>query len=285
MKRSLAWGAKIALQFGLVVLPLVVLLGAQAVLDHQRSTVLTTTFPNHVTANAARKNYKQFVDGMVDALDTGKLSAAALKALQTSQGHVQAVAGGGDAQAAAIGADLAAIAQAVGTEGKVDALLPLRERIGKSNEALQKLDERFEHEMTAVIADARQGARTQLMVVATVAGVSLLLSLVFVRNLIARLTKPLHKAIGIAQAISQGDLTLAREVPGNDETAQLLNALKAMSDALADSVPGGVQRPRSALCHRGPVPAAGRLPLLCLLPGDPGRPQRGQAPSGGHDRG
>jgi methyl-accepting chemotaxis protein len=236
MKRNLAWGAKIALQFSLVVLPLVILLGTQAVLDHQRSSVLANTFPSHVTANAARKNYKLFVDGMVDALDTGKLSAAAIKALQASQGHVQTVASTGDPQATAIGGDLAAIALAVGNEGKVDALLPLRERIGKTNEALQQLDERFEHAMTDVIAEARQSARTQVMAVAAVAGVSLLLSLVFVRNLIARLTKPLHKAIGIAQAISLGDLTLARNVPGHDETAQLLNALKAMSDALADSV-------------------------------------------------
>jgi len=242
MKVQMSWGPKIALQFAVIVLPLLLLLSSLTLGDRQRAAELATAFPQHMAANAARKHYKVFVDGMVDAVDTGQLSATALKALQTSQqhlGHVSPSLAGPGVQALA--SDMAQFASALSASARLETLLPLRERIGQVNDGLQKLDEQFEREMVRTIEDSQTSARNQTHLTVIVACLSVLLSLFFVRNQIVRLTSPLRKAIGVARAISDGDLTQAHRVPGTDETAQLLNALKDMADALCQSV-GEVQR-------------------------------------------
>jgi len=81
MRLSLGWGPKITAQFTVVVLPLVALLLVQAVMDLQRSRKLASAFPLHLSANAARKDYKAFIDGVAEAVDSGTLSKRALEEL------------------------------------------------------------------------------------------------------------------------------------------------------------------------------------------------------------
>src|SRR2546426_1062150 len=92
MNFRLGWGPKIALQFATVMLPLAVLLFVQAWLDLRRSDRLAEAFPLHLHANAARKSYKQFVDGVTDAVDSGKLSAKAVEALHKSADSLHQIA-------------------------------------------------------------------------------------------------------------------------------------------------------------------------------------------------
>ncbi|KRC24838.1 methyl-accepting chemotaxis protein [Acidovorax sp. Root217] len=49
-------------------------------------------------------------------------------------------------------------------------------------------------------------------------------------------TQPLGNAVRVSQAVASGDLTVATEVRGKDEIAQLLNALLAMQDSLSNVV-------------------------------------------------
>src|SRR5690606_8032614 len=50
------------------------------------------------------------------------------------------------------------------------------------------------------------------------------------------ITRPVGEAVRIAQAVAAGDLTTRIEITGRDELAQLLTALKAMSDSLVKVV-------------------------------------------------
>src|SRR5882762_1623786 len=92
MNFRLGWGPKIALQFATVMLPLAVLLFVQAWLDFRRSDRLAEAFPLHLHANAALKSYKQFVDGVTDAVDSGKLPAHAIEALHESAESLHQIA-------------------------------------------------------------------------------------------------------------------------------------------------------------------------------------------------
>lgn len=49
-------------------------------------------------------------------------------------------------------------------------------------------------------------------------------------------TRPISQAVGIAQTIADGNLSLPIDVHGNDETALLVQSLKSMRDSLADIV-------------------------------------------------
>ena len=78
-------------------------------------------------------------------------------------------------------------------------------------------------------------AQTRTLIISVLAGVALLASIlgVWVTRLI---TLPLAQAIGAAENIASGDLTVSLRAQGKDETAQLLQALDGMRSNLAKVV-------------------------------------------------
>ena len=84
---------RIALQFALIIAPIAIVLGIQAVADAQRSARIERAFRLHQVAIAARDHFKLFLDGAVDAVDTGKLSIRALNGLRKSVQFAHALPG------------------------------------------------------------------------------------------------------------------------------------------------------------------------------------------------
>ncbi|GAA4026749.1 methyl-accepting chemotaxis protein [Actimicrobium antarcticum] len=79
-------------------------------------------------------------------------------------------------------------------------------------------------------AESAYASRRNLMIVAC------LLTLVFASVsgvLVTRaITRPINKAVGIAEAVAAGDLTQRIDVAGNDEVSKLMGALSRMSQSL-----------------------------------------------------
>jgi methyl-accepting chemotaxis protein len=227
----MGWGARIALQFGLVLAPLAVLLIWQTTKAVHASAVLADAFPRHLQANGARKVFKVFVDGVTDAVDSGKLSVAALKALHEAQIGLRAI-GTDRPEVSSVDRELAGLVGRLDANSSMDALMPQREAITSINRGLEALDARYEADMRGVIDEGNRDTRRQVLLVLSVAGMALVLAAWFSRTMIRKLTRPLHEGIGTARAISGGNLSAARRVAGEDETAQLLNALADMTDSL-----------------------------------------------------
>ncbi len=80
----------------------------------------------------------------------------------------------------------------------------------------------------AAASDARHATVVSVVLMLVVCLASAVGALWFSRSI----TRPLHQALGVAQATAGGDLTLAIEVRGRDETALLLQALKEMQASL-----------------------------------------------------
>ena len=237
MRFRVGWGLRISSQFALVVLPLAALLFTQAWLELRRSAQLADAFPLHLEASAARKNYRLFVDGVTDAVDSNKLPRPALEALQKAGSTLHAIAEhSNNSDAVKLDTDLASLTGKLSAGATLERLLPLRAAINDINSGLQRLDEDYENRTRAAIADAADGARHQVVLVWLALGLALALAVFFVRAMIARLTQPLRDGIRIARAIALGDLAAAHKVKGEDETAQLLNALSSMTDALREIV-------------------------------------------------
>ncbi len=78
-------------------------------------------------------------------------------------------------------------------------------------------------------------AQSRLLIISVLIGVALIASILglWVTRLI---TRPLSQAIGAAENIAAGDLTVSLNAQGKDETAQLLQALDAMRTSLAKVV-------------------------------------------------
>ncbi len=74
----------VALQFLAVVLPVVIVLLLQMLADSRRAAALGHSRPLHELAQHARGDYKNFMNGVTDAVDTGSLSGQAAEALASS---------------------------------------------------------------------------------------------------------------------------------------------------------------------------------------------------------
>ena len=238
MKFKMDWGFKITLQFAICVVPLLALLAWQCWGDARRSEQLGASFPKFLVATTAASDYKDFLTGVTDAVDTGKLAGAALQALQRADQAIAQLATNdtNDKDAAALVGELHSLAEKLGANSRIDALLPQQKAISHAGEALKSLGGQLEVKTSSVINAAQAATARQVLALGAAGVLALLLTVAFTRGMIRRLTLPLHQGIRSAQAIARGDLGAARPVAGTDETAQLLNALADMSQSLSTVV-------------------------------------------------
>ncbi|MDL2284401.1 methyl-accepting chemotaxis protein [Oxalobacter sp. OttesenSCG-928-P03] len=73
---------------------------------------------------------------------------------------------------------------------------------------------------------------TGRMIIAAITSVALLLSIIVAWRLTTGITRPLNRAVELAETVAAGDLTARVEVTGKDETGQLMLAMKNMVDSL-----------------------------------------------------
>jgi methyl-accepting chemotaxis protein len=123
--------------------------------------------------------------------------------------------------------------------------------------ALIASEKRQNDEATAA-ADATYTFARNLMLglsaVAVVFGIAI--AVVITRSI----TRPIQRAVAVAQTVAAGDLTSRIEIQGADETSMLLTALKAMNDSLALIV-GQVRAGTDTISTASQEIAAGNLDL------------------------
>ena len=115
-------------------------------------------------------------------------------------------------------------------EAKMNAMaLPALNHLLEQIKALDKLQE---SQVMASSARARADINFSLMLMSLMGGAAVLVGIGF--GLSARsITRPLEEAIAIAKRVGQGDLSSVIEVKSQDETGELLHALKLMTASLA----------------------------------------------------
>jgi methyl-accepting chemotaxis protein len=96
--------------------------------------------------------------------------------------------------------------------------------------------------------------------VLSLAGAALVLGTLTAWLIARSIIRPLRRAVEIASAVSNGDLTQSIEVKSNDETGQLLRALKEMNENLI-SIVGGVRSTTDAITTASQQVAAGNSDL------------------------
>jgi methyl-accepting chemotaxis protein len=99
--------------------------------------------------------------------------------------------------------------------------------------------ELLDHEEKLSTAMARQAAQSyadarRLMLM--LGGLAVLLSIGVATAVTLSVTRPLNRAVRVADQLAQGDLTVLIEVTGNDETGQLLAAMQNMITRLSQVV-------------------------------------------------
>ena len=115
----------------------------------------------------------------------------------------------------------------------VEKIRPLYAPVGEAIKAMIAVQ--FEAGLkAAAVADARHATIRTVALASIVTG--LLFAVLFAAALVRGISRSLGYAINVAQTISQGDLTHAVSVQGQDEAAQVLHALGAMQQQLTGIV-------------------------------------------------
>ena len=190
----------VAFQFLAVVLPVSIVLLLQTVADARRAAALDASRPLRVFAQEARTDFKTFVSGVTDAVDTGSLNGAAVNALQEAAKamHQLATAGGDPAVLKDALADLDGLSRDVSAGADLTALLKIRARMRAADALSKTIAEEFDSRDEAVMKSAIYSAHHQLYYVSVAMFVTLVMTIGFVVASQRRLTSQLEAEARIA---------------------------------------------------------------------------------------
>jgi methyl-accepting chemotaxis protein len=101
---------------------------------------------------------------------------------------------------------------------------------------LQKLEELVNHEAANAMKDQEAAGNTTKWLFAVAVAITIIVVVPLTWLNMQAICNPLEQARGIAQSISQGDLSFDIRVVGKDEVSELLRSLEAMRRSLAGTV-------------------------------------------------
>ena len=209
-KRESSAGRLVVLQFLAVVLPVAAVLATQTVLDGRRMEDMARIRPLRNFAREARQDFKLFVNGAADAVDTGTLSTSAVDALRSSDGNMLRLMQAGADPALLQGADteLHALSTTLTRESTLAALLKTRASVHHLDELTGQIADEYERrDNDAIVAAGVSAARQRIAVLVAIAATAVL-TIVFVVRARRRLARQ-----------QQADRALA------EETLRIRNAL------------------------------------------------------------
>ena len=152
----------IALQFLAVILPVTLVLFGQLVADARRATALDHSRPLRNLATEARANYRNFTNGVADAVDTGTLGRQSAEALRTAATQLEQLARLGESTALGDTPQLVAgLAHTIGNGARLEALLPLRSTILRGDQETRAIDAAFVNRDQAVVREVIDSAILQ----------------------------------------------------------------------------------------------------------------------------
>ena len=92
---------------------------------------------------------------------------------------------------------------------------------------------KLENELMGHAADvATASVQSMLWIIALASLIAIALGVALAWSIIRSIVRPLHEAVGVANAVADGDLTRHIDASGNSETAHLLQALRRMQEGL-----------------------------------------------------
>ena len=252
----------IILQFAVILVPLIALLAYQTVSESRRAQEITTYTQLHDQAVQIRDRFNQFTNGVVDAIDTRRISTTALESLRaTARGLAQLDPHYTSRNLMAHSAELTKMADALVADSSVRQLEFFRDRISSTRTLVAELQSDSSKNLDAANQRSITESRHNRKIVIT-AGLALFgLTLWFIYRMIKVLTQPLAVAVDAADSIAAGrqvniDLSAQRDI-GN-----LLTSIKRMHESLQRSQDGLNQKIKQLADSEASLSEAQRMALL-----------------------
>jgi methyl-accepting chemotaxis protein len=227
-------------QVALAVLPLALLTVYQQASVSDLPARVNGVLANYHQVLQASGRYKDFLNGVNEAVDTGKFSDKTIAALAAAHDTTRKL--GQSAPSTALAAaltDLSTLQRTIRANNSIGALVPLKAQVANVDSALQQQIDSTEKHLSQMVDDDASATRKKTRVLGIVAACSMLLLAFFVRQMVNGIIVPIGWAVRTASAVAAGDLS--SKVTGtdrSDELGDLLRALAGMNDALTSIVTG-----------------------------------------------
>ncbi len=235
--KNMGLGSRLYGMLAVALLPLLAVVGYMAYADSRRANELSVAFDAYDLTTQRATLYKRFLNGVADAIDTGRVGPAAVEALTkaaamtTRLAQIQGQAGASDAKVA----EVLGVIQA---DPSVKAVMPLREPIRVIDSTISEEAGSAQKRLAAVITESTSAANTQVLAVALTALFSAGLAAFLAFMIVGNLSREVRRAVEVANRIAAGDLEGEVEVRSNDEIGQLMAALQQMKVGLRGIVGG-----------------------------------------------
>ena len=229
MLRVRSLSRTIILQFALILAPIALVLLYQMAIDVRRASAANFERQTLVLAQRAQGQYGVFLDGVVDAVDTGRAGPRTLQALDQARIALEALlAADTSAHVRPLVTDVTSLSRGVAANPAVDALLLLRPAINSLREQMDTLVTEREARVQRNIADFADNTQRQEWVVLIAMCLTLASAVGCIYMLIRGLTNPLNRAVVLAEETAAGDFSLETPVDTRHDIGGLLASLVAM---------------------------------------------------------
>ena len=182
-------------------------------------------------SRSARSHYKGFFDGVLEAVDLGKLPTKAMTNLEAAEGDLQSLQKkvAAEPELATMNANIKNQLSLLRTDNAVSTLLGLRQGINAANSALDGISNRLEEKSRQQVETLIDTSTTLRYTAFSLVIVMLIFWAFVVRYLLQRLTMPVDKAIAMCTMMATGQLVLDnRHATSNGDIGGLLANIDAM---------------------------------------------------------
>ena len=226
---------RLYVQFGVAILPLLLLLGYQGLSGSDLAQRASVALTEYDLALGLNDGYREFLTGVADALDTGRVGNGAIASLAHARDEAKRL-GEVLPQAAAIAARLENAHRTLSASPVVATVMPMKEELQALRSESAKILEERRATLTALVEEDRRNAEMRERIVAA-GGAGAVLVVFFMayvlRRLVGSITQPLETSVAIARAIAEGRLDNRVAARGDDEMGRLLRAIDEMQSHLA----------------------------------------------------
>ena len=227
--RSLA--SRFVLQFAFILLPLVLVAITQMVLDSWNAHDLDRSHGLQTLAHKLQGDFKVFLDGVVDSVDTGALSNAAKDKLGEVKESLETLASEepGDPSVGLLARKMGDLRTAVAATSKLEDLVALRPVINSADADITSLVSRYDAQVRKNLVGTVEYASAQRKIVPLVLIVTLIITALFIRNTLIR---PIVQAADAANTIAEGRISPQLKLDLSKDLGNLLRSIAWMNDSL-----------------------------------------------------
>jgi methyl-accepting chemotaxis protein len=221
------------LQLFIAVLPLAIVYSYQMLSTSDLPAKVDKTLSIYDLGLQSSASYKNFLNGLADAVDTGTIGSKTLSSLADTNKSVDALLAASPSHDIKVSAEfLVKLQSAISAKNSIDTIMPLKSDINFIDSALTAKIEEVKTQLSKLVDDDAKSTQKKNRISTTVALITLLLLAFIIRRLVNNVTKPLALAVVAARHVAEGDLTSNIAVSRNDEIGELQQALFAMNEAL-----------------------------------------------------